>query len=100
MDVRFGTVELETCYRDAKVAQRAWGQKIARRYVQRVDTLYAAKGAKDLFALRALDLHPLKGKRQGQHALRLDDAWRMLVRFDDKGMTVVTVEEVSKHYGD
>ena len=81
----------EACYRDAKVAQRAWGQKIARRYVQRVDSLYAAKTAKDLFALRALDLHLLKGKRQGQHALRLDDAWRMVVRFDDKGMTVVTV---------
>jgi plasmid maintenance system killer protein len=63
LDVRFGTVELETCYRDAKVAQRAWGQKIARRYVQRVDTLHAAKAAKDLFALRALDLHPLTSAR-------------------------------------
>jgi hypothetical protein len=63
LDVRFCTVDLETSYRDAKVAQRAWGQKIARRYVQRVDSLYAAKAAKDLFALRAL--HPLKGKRQG-----------------------------------
>jgi GAF domain-containing protein len=53
LDVRFRTVELKTCYRDAKVAQRAWGQEIARRYVERVDSLHAAK---DLFALRALDL--------------------------------------------
>lgn len=100
MDVGFGSSQLERCYEDGNVARRAWGPKIARCYVQRVDALYAAETARDLFALRALRLHPLKGDRQGQHAIRLDDAWRMVVRFDGERLTIVTVQEVSKHYGD
>ena len=100
MDVRFATVALEKRYQDNTEAQKAWGEKIARRYVQRVDALYEAETAKDLFALRALRLHPLKGQRRGQHALRLDDTWRLIVRFEGERLTIVTVEEVTKHYGD
>ncbi len=100
MDVHFRTAGLERCYQDGDTARRAWGEKIARRYVQRIDALYAAKTAKDLFALRSLRLHPLKGNRQGQHAIRLDDAWRLVVRFAGDRLTIVTVEEVSRHYGD
>jgi plasmid maintenance system killer protein len=100
MDVRFRTDELAKRYQDHKAARRAWGEKVAVRYAQRVNALYAAERAEDLFALRSLALHPLKGDRQGQHALRLDDSWRLVVRFAGKALTVVTVEEVTKHYGD
>ncbi len=100
MDVRFGKAQLERSYRDHRLARSLWGEKIARCYVRRVDQLYAAETAHDLFALQALRLHPLKGERQGQHALRLDDAWRLVVRFQGERLTIVTVEEVSKHYGD
>ncbi len=96
----FATVELERRYRDSAEAQRAWGEKIARRYVQRVDAVYEAERAKDLFTLQSLRLHPLKGQRRGQHAMRLDDTWRLIVRFEGERLTVVRVEEVSKHYGD
>jgi plasmid maintenance system killer protein len=100
VEVRFGKVQLERSYRDNRLARTLWGEKIARCYVQRIDQLYAAETARELFALRALRLHPLKGERQGQHALRLDDAWRVVVRFEGERLTIVTVEEVSKHYGD
>ena len=100
MDVHFRSAELERCYQGGDAARRAWGEKIAQRYVQRIDALYAAETVKDLFGLRSLRLHPLKGVRQGQHAIRLDDAWRLVVRFAGNRLTIVTVEEVSKHYGD
>jgi proteic killer suppression protein len=100
LDVRFGSAELEKCYQSNRAGRRAWGEKIARRYVQRVDALYEVETAKDLFALRSLRLHPLKGDRQGQHAIRLDETWRLVVRFAGDRLTIVTVEEVSKHYGD
>jgi len=100
MDVRFGSRALEDCYRNHTLGRSAWGEKIATRYVQRVNQLYAARSAADLFTLKALKLHPLKGKRKGQHALRLDVDWRMVVRFEGERWTVVRVEEVSKHYGD
>jgi proteic killer suppression protein len=100
MDVRFATQALENCYRHSAAGRRAWGQKIALRYVQRVNALYAAREATDLFALKSLRLHPLKGERKGQHVLSLDVEWRMVVRFEGESWTIVRVEEVSRHYGD
>jgi len=100
MEVTFATVELEKRYRSSAEGRKAWGEKTAKRYVQRVDALYEAEAAKDLYALKALQLHPLKGRRQGQHAMRLDDSWRLIVRFGDEELTIVRVEQVSKHYGD
>jgi toxin HigB-1 len=73
---------------------------VGRTYIQRVNTLWAARDGRDLFALKALDMHPLKGSRRGQYAIRLGDRERLIVTFEDDAWTVVSVEEVSKHYGD
>jgi plasmid maintenance system killer protein len=98
--VLFATSRLERCYREIRLAQREWGQKVGRMYVQRINTLSAARDGRDLFALKALDMHPLKGGRRGQHAIRLGDRERLIVAFQDDAWTIVRVEEVSKHYGD
>jgi plasmid maintenance system killer protein len=45
-------------------------------------------------------MHPLKGARRGQHAIRLGERERLIVAFEDDAWTIVRVEEVSKHYGD
>ena len=45
-------------------------------------------------------MHPLKGKRRGQFAIRLGDRERLIVAFEDDAWTIVRVEEVSEHYGD
>lgn len=100
MVVRFATSRLERCYREIRLAQREWGQKVGRTYIQRVNTLWAARDGRDLFALKALDMHPLKGDRRGHFAIRLGDRERLIVAFDDDAWTIVSVEEVSKHYGD
>lgn len=100
MVVRFATSRLERCYREIRLAQREWGQKAGRTYIQRINTLWAARDGRDLFALKALDMHPLKGGRRGQFAMRLGDRERLIVAFEDDAWTIVRVEEVSEHYGD
>ena len=100
MDVRFSTTTLQKCYTDHKAAVRAWGAAVARRYVQRVDLLKAAPSAEALYQHKAVRFHPLKGSLAGTYALNLDGFHRLLVRFENEAMTIVTVEEVSKHYGD
>jgi plasmid maintenance system killer protein len=98
--VQFATKKLEQCFRELALAKREWGERVARAYVQRVNILYAAQDIRDLFALRAFDLHPLKGARKGQYAIRLGDRERLILTFADAGLTVVRIEEVSRHYGD
>jgi proteic killer suppression protein len=41
---------------------------------------------------------PLKGKRQGQHSIRLNKAWRAIYTTTTAGkVALILVEEVSKH---
>ena len=99
MQVEFRTHRLRTCYVDSAAGAREWGDKVARRYVERVNVLKAAKTADDLYKVAVLRFHPLKGDRQGQHSITLVDRWRMVVTFRDDALTVVRIEEVSAHYG-
>lgn len=99
MNVRFRSRQLLRRYERHQEAERAWGTAVARKYIQRVSLLYAADHLHDLFALRALRLHPLKGERAGQYAMTLHERWRLIVTLEDEGRTAV-VEEVTNHYGD
>jgi len=100
VDVTFADDQLVKCYEDHKRAVRRWGPKIGLKYVDRVNRLYAVKSAQDLFTFPELNFHPLGADRKGQYAMNLDQAWRLIVRFLDKEMKVVKVEEVSDHYDD
>ena len=100
MHVEFTTKKLEKYYRELALARREWDERVARAYVQRINVLYAAKDIRDLFALRALDLYPLKGNRKRQYAIRLGDRERLILTFSDTELTVIRIVGVSRHYGD
>lgn len=100
MEVKFGTTRLKRCYKTQKLAVKAWGPKIARRYLDRVNRLHAAGTAHDLLQFPELRLHALKGNRKGEWAMTLDGTWRLIVVFENEEMTIVRVEEVSDHYDD
>lgn len=100
MPVEFRTARLRKCYTNSAAAAREWGDKVGRRYIERVNVLKAAKSADDLHRITALRFHPLKGNQEGRHAMTLVDRWRMVVTFRADALTVVRVEEVSAHYGD
>lgn len=97
MEVRFPTRLLERCYDEGGEALRRWGPVAGTRYVQRVNLLLEAERFVDLFAIRALGLHPLVGARRGQHALRLTGQLRLILTREDEA--TVTVEEVVDHHG-
>jgi proteic killer suppression protein len=100
MKVRFRSQLLEDCYRNFKRAVREWGKEVATRYVERVNVLYRVKSAAELGQFPALRFHALRGDRKGQYAITLTGFMRLIVTFDDSAMTIVQIEEVSKHYGD
>ena len=100
MKVTFRTVRLQQCYEDSKKAQREWDEKVARRYIERVNVLKAAKSAEDLYKIPPLRFHPLEGDKKGTYSITLIGRWRMEVSFQDEALTVTRVEEVTQHYGD
>ncbi len=100
MKVEFRTTALRKLYEESAKAKRAFGSQAARKYIQRVNILKAAKGQADIMAQQTLRCHALKGDRKGNHAMRLHDRWRLIVTFKGGVLEVVRIEEVNKHYGE
>ncbi len=96
MEVEFRSRRLRARYEHAADAVRAWGPDVGRRYVQRVQALFAAEQMTDLFTFRAFDLHPLTGDRAGQYAMRLTGQMRLILTFSD-GRSVMVEEVVDYH---
>ncbi len=93
-------MQLQRCYEKFAQATRRWGEKVARRYSERVTILYGCESISDLRKMTALRFHALKGDRAGQYALWLTEQMRLIVSFSGKDQKSVCVEEVSKHYDD
>lgn len=99
MRVEFGTKQLRRAYEESAQAIRKWGVAVARKYIGRVDALFAANDFEVIKQVRALRAHPLEGRYEGQWALDLTGRWRLIVTPAEGGKSV-TIEEVTNHYGD
>ena len=74
-------------YRDNRTRRFASGERVkefsgfARQAEMRLDRLDAATGLKDLAAGGGNRLEALKGDRQGQYSVPIDDQWRICFRW-------------------
>ncbi len=100
MIVNFKTKKLEKCYCQGKQAQKEFGSQIAKKYIQRVNLIKAAKDLDEVMSLPGLRCHPLKGNRKGQYAVKLTSFYRLIFTVDGDCLDIALIEEVSKHYDD
>lgn len=56
---------------------------IARRALRKLEALHAASQLEDLRVPPGNRLHALKGDRTGQHAIAVNDQWRVCFRFEN-----------------
>lgn len=99
MEVSFRTNALRRCYENENEAAQQWGSVVGRKYIRRIAELMAEERFTDLFQIRALRLHALKGDKEGQYAITIHERWRLILAYDEAEGTLF-VEEVSRHYGD
>ena len=97
MLVGFRTKKLRKWFEDSKTGQRALGQEVASRYIQRVTIIQYAKDLDELMRLPVIGCHPLTGNLAGLYGIKLTGFYRLIVSVEEG---VVTIEGVSKHYGD
>ena len=99
MEVIFRTRRLRRNYEDVTRAIIDWGHEVARRYIDRVDFLHEAEDFNQLYAVRRLRLHPLRGSRAGELSIYLSGRWRLIVTRGDTAQSII-IEAVSNHYDD
>ena len=100
MEIRFKTNKLRKQYEHVKEAEKAYGEKVAKKYILRLNILKSAKCFEDLYQIPSLRFHPLKGNRKGEYAMTLTGYWRLIITNDGETFDIAKIEEVSKHYGD
>jgi toxin HigB-1 len=100
VEVTFRTRKLEREYQKIALAKKAYGEQVARKYIQRVNIIKHAAHLEELTTLPGLRCHPLKGDRKGQYAVNLTGFYRLIFSLRGDALEIVTIEEVSKHYDD
>jgi toxin HigB-1 len=89
--------------RDRRTERFAHGDPVrefsgfARQAEMRLDRLEAATSLKDLAALPGNRLEALKGDRQGQYSIRINDQWRICFEWPQSSPGPVNVEIVDYH---
>lgn len=75
------------------------GDELTRHFRKVTGVIAAVTSEMDLIAMRSLRFEKLQGKRAGQHSLRLNQQWRLIVRMvqDNRGKVVIVVEVTDYH---
>lgn len=98
MDVTFQDASLDRLETDAGHSGR-FGGAVVKAFRKRMQQIRAATDERTFFAHRSLRFERLKGDREGQHSMRLNDQWRLIVelRGEAPRKTVHIIEIVDYH---
>jgi proteic killer suppression protein len=76
-----------------------FGREVVRAFRKRMQMIRAARDERDFYALKSLHFEKLKGDREGQYSMRLNQQWRLILEIEKRSnsSTVVIVSIVDYH---
>lgn len=110
MIIGYSNKKVEKICQNDKYAKKELGKKIQEKLYQRLDWLSAAPNLSIFNTIyKTLRMHKLTGNKDGMYALDIDQQYRIIFypcdeegypdhSSDFKAISVVMIEEVSKHY--
>jgi proteic killer suppression protein len=99
MRVEFEDDDLRRLYEEPNFRLPGIGHDLTRAYRKVVGIVAAASDERDLRAMRSMHFEKLVGDRLGQHSLRLNRQWRLIVRVETtpERKQVIVIEVVDYH---
>jgi toxin HigB-1 len=72
---------------------------VVKAYRKRIALIRSANDERDFYGLKSLHFEKLKGNREGQFSMRLNDQWRLILEFirNQKGKIVVVISIEDYH---
>lgn len=98
MIITYKNKKLERICLDQSVARKQYGQRMADYIQQRLQELEAAETVEELIQYGIGRCHPLKGRRQGQYAMDLEQPHRLVFTVKHEVVQIARVEEIVKDY--
>ena len=92
MDIEYDDESLELLASDPNY-RGEFGRDVVKAFRKRIQVIRAARDERDFRALKSLHFEKLQGQREGQYSMRLNDQWRLILRFvtRERGKTVVVI---------
>jgi toxin HigB-1 len=92
-NVRFASKELEALEKEGIAVSEA----VTRAFRIRMQTIRAARDERDFYALKSLHYEKLKGSRDHQHSMRLNNKFRLILEYEgtgpEKTVLIVAIED-------
>ena len=96
MEVQFGDDNLDRLETDHAYTGR-WSQAIVNVFRRRMQLIRDALDERDFYALKSLHFEKLKGSRQGQLSMRLNDQYRLIIEIETQSskkiVRVMSIED-------
>ena len=94
MNIEFATNRLSRAGISLELSTRLFGAPTGRKYIQRMAVIRAVDDFNQLYGLRALRLHSLRGDRSGQYAMTLTGNYRLIIqRISEDTVRILGVED-------
>ena len=99
MKFEFADDTLRRLYEDPDFVVAQLGPDLVKAYRKKMGFLAAAESELDLRAYKALHFEKLSGDRAGQHSIRLNKQWRLILRLDSdsQGRLLIIIEIIDYH---
>lgn len=98
MEITFDDESLDQLETDAAF-NGGFADSIVKAYRKRLQQIRAAQDERTFYASRALNFEKLKGDREGQYSMRLNDQWRLIVKLEGEApKKVVQVIEIVDYH--
>ncbi|MBI1920954.1 MAG: type II toxin-antitoxin system RelE/ParE family toxin [Geobacter sp.] len=98
MRFRFKKKKLEDLYSAEKGAHK-YPAEVIEAFFEAMSVIAAAHDERDLYALKGFHFEKLSGGRKGEHSLRLNKQFRLIVTFekDSEGKLVLVIDIEDYH---
>ncbi|CBW74489.1 unnamed protein product [Mycetohabitans rhizoxinica HKI 454] len=96
MEIEFADPDYDRLETDAGFTA-GFSAPVVKAYRKRLQYIRAATDERDFYALKSLHFEKLKGDRDGEHSMRLNDQWRLILRLKKRSggklVVVVSIED-------
>lgn len=98
MDVEFDDDDLDRLEVEARFTA-GHPQDVVRAYRRRMQQIRGFRDERDLYALKSLHCEKLKGSREGQHSIRLNLQWRLILEIrGNHPCKVIGIVEIADYH--
>ncbi len=94
MEVVFCDSSLDRLEVDAKF-DAGLPRAVVKAFRKRMQHIRSAEDERAFYSMKSLHFEKLKGDRKGQHSMKLNDQWRLILRLDKETKKETVVEILS-----